>query len=51
MTRWKVAAEKAMEIYSPGSGKQNFTRSYRQGSLYDETPLIGNVFIAVLKDT
>ncbi|XP_073996356.1 rhotekin-like isoform X3 [Rhodnius prolixus] len=38
--RWKVAAEKAMEIYSPGSGKQNFTRSYRQGSLYDETPLI-----------
>jgi len=38
--RWKEAAEKEMEIYTPGSGKQNFTRSYRQGSLYDETPLI-----------
>lgn len=38
--RWKSAAETSMEIYTPGSGKQNFIRSYRQGSLYDETPII-----------
>lgn len=30
-----------MEIYTPGSGRQIFTRQLRQGSLYDETPLIG----------
>ncbi|KAL1122872.1 hypothetical protein AAG570_003198 [Ranatra chinensis] len=40
--RWKIAAEKAMEIYTPGSGKQNFGRQTRQGSLYDETPLIAD---------
>lgn len=41
--RWKGAAEKTMEIYSPGSGRQLFTRPLRQGSLYDETPLIETV--------
>ncbi|KAG8247410.1 septin cytoskeleton organization [Homalodisca vitripennis] len=38
--RWKGAAEKTMEIYSPGSGRQLFSRPLRQGSLYDEIPLI-----------
>ncbi|XP_014241237.1 rhotekin-like isoform X2 [Cimex lectularius] len=38
--RWKIAAEKVMDIYTPGTGKNNFQRTYRQGSLYDETPLI-----------
>ncbi|XP_046386842.1 rhotekin-like isoform X2 [Ischnura elegans] len=38
--RWKQAAEKIMEIQSPGSTKNSFLREIRQRSLYDETPLI-----------
>ncbi|XP_071449463.1 rhotekin-like isoform X2 [Hetaerina americana] len=38
--RWKHAAEKIMEIQSPGSTKNSFLREIRQRSLYDETPLI-----------
>uniref|UniRef100_A0A1B6DHW7 PH domain-containing protein n=1 Tax=Clastoptera arizonana TaxID=38151 RepID=A0A1B6DHW7_9HEMI len=38
--RWKKAAEKVMEIYTPGTGKHAFQRPLRQGSLYDETPII-----------
>uniref|UniRef100_A0A0A9ZDX0 Rhotekin n=1 Tax=Lygus hesperus TaxID=30085 RepID=A0A0A9ZDX0_LYGHE len=38
--RWKGAAEKVMEIYTPGAAKNSFQKTYRQGSLYDETPLI-----------
>ncbi|XP_075223441.1 rhotekin-like isoform X2 [Lycorma delicatula] len=41
--RWKGAAEQVMEIQTPGSGRQVFTRPIRQGSLYDETPLIESV--------
>jgi hypothetical protein len=41
--RWKHAAEKVMEIPSPGSARHSFTRQLRGGSLYDETPLIGTV--------
>nr|CAD7459246.1 unnamed protein product [Timema tahoe] len=41
--RWKHAAEKIMEIQSPGSTRHSFTRGLRQGSLYDETPLIESV--------
>lgn len=37
--RWKHAAEKIMEIHSPGSSRNSFLREMRQGSLYDETPL------------
>ncbi|XP_066909747.1 rhotekin isoform X3 [Halyomorpha halys] len=52
--RWKSAAETNMEIYSPGSGKQNFVRSHRQGSLYDETPIIdtgrGTEYRATVQD-
>lgn len=41
--RWKHAAEKIMEIQSPGSTRHSFTRQLRGGSLYDETPLIGMI--------
>ncbi|XP_069705003.1 rhotekin-like isoform X2 [Periplaneta americana] len=41
--RWKHAAEKIMEIQSPGSARHSFTRQLRGGSLYDETPLIESV--------
>lgn len=41
--RWKNAAEKVMEIHTPGSGRQIFMRQLRQGSLYDETPLIETI--------
>nr|CAD7401166.1 unnamed protein product [Timema cristinae] len=41
--RWKHAAEKIMEIQSPDSTRHSFTRGLRQGSLYDETPLIESV--------
>ncbi|KAK7792094.1 hypothetical protein R5R35_010717 [Gryllus longicercus] len=41
--RWKHAAENVMEIQSPGSTRHSFTRQLRQGSLYDETPLIESV--------
>ncbi|KAE8752968.1 hypothetical protein FOCC_FOCC000314 [Frankliniella occidentalis] len=40
--RWKQAALERMEIQSPGSNR-NFVRQLRQGSLYDETPLIESV--------
>ncbi|XP_034233900.1 rhotekin-like isoform X1 [Thrips palmi] len=40
--RWKQAALEKMEIQSPGSNR-NFVRQLRQGSLYDETPLIESV--------
>jgi len=43
--RWKHAAEKVMEIPSPGSARHSFTRPLRGGSLYDETPLIGTVTV------
>jgi hypothetical protein len=43
--RWKHAAEKVMEIPSPGSARHSFTRPLRGGSLYDETPLIGTVIV------
>lgn len=41
--RWKHAAEKVMEIQSPGSARHSFTRQPRGGSLYDETPLIESI--------
>ncbi|KAJ4439216.1 hypothetical protein ANN_07335 [Periplaneta americana] len=41
--KWKHAAEKIMEIQSPGSARHSFTRQLRGGSLYDETPLIESV--------
>lgn len=41
--RWRHAAEKIMEIPTPGSSRHSFTRQIRQGSLYDETPLIESV--------
>lgn len=41
--RWKHAAEKVMEIPSPGSARHSFTRPLRGGSLYDETPLIESI--------
>ncbi|XP_066991671.1 rhotekin isoform X2 [Anabrus simplex] len=41
--RWKHAAEKLMDIPSPGTTRHSFTRQLRQGSLYDETPLIETV--------
>ncbi|XP_046981351.1 rhotekin-like isoform X1 [Schistocerca americana] len=41
--RWRHAAEKLMEIPSPGSTRHSFARQLRQGSLYDETPLIESV--------
>lgn len=39
--KWKHTAENVMEIQSPGNSRHSFTRQLRQGSLYDETPLIG----------
>lgn len=45
--RWKQAALERMEIQSPGSNR-NFVRQLRQGSLYDETPLIGKCLIELL---
>ncbi|KAG8224331.1 hypothetical protein J437_LFUL004287 [Ladona fulva] len=45
--RWKHAAEKIMEIQSPGSSRNSFLREMRQGSLYDETPLIENIHTEV----
>lgn len=46
---WKQAALDRMEIQSPGANR-NFVRQLRQGSLYDETPLIGmySIIFAVL---
>ncbi|XP_063231198.1 rhotekin-like isoform X2 [Bacillus rossius redtenbacheri] len=41
--RWRHAAEKIMDIQTPGSTRHSFTRGLRQGSLYDETPLIESV--------
>ncbi|XP_049947434.1 uncharacterized protein LOC126455673 [Schistocerca serialis cubense] len=41
--RWRHAAEKLMEIPSSGSTRHSFARQLRQGSLYDETPLIESV--------
>ncbi|KAJ8876205.1 hypothetical protein PR048_024115 [Dryococelus australis] len=41
--RWRHAAEKIMDIQTPGSARHSFTRGLRQGSLYDETPLIESV--------
>ncbi|RZF45070.1 hypothetical protein LSTR_LSTR002031 [Laodelphax striatellus] len=41
--RWRLAAERVMEIQTPGTGKHSFTKPFRQGSLYDETPLIETI--------
>lgn len=42
--RWKHAAENVMDIQTPGNLRHSFaTKGLRQGSLYDETPLIGKV--------
>ncbi|XP_039282023.1 rhotekin isoform X2 [Nilaparvata lugens] len=41
--RWRLAAERVMEIQTPGAGKNSFTKPFRQGSLYDETPLIETI--------
>lgn len=38
---WKHSAEDVMHIQTPGTQRNSFNRSIRQGSLYDETPLIG----------
>lgn len=41
--RWKHTAENVMDIQTPGNARLSFAnRTMRQGSLYDETPLIGN---------
>ncbi|XP_059474461.1 rhotekin-like isoform X2 [Neocloeon triangulifer] len=42
--RWRKASERLMDIPSPGSSRQSFMSTCsRQGSLYDQTPLIENV--------
>lgn len=39
---WKQTAENVMDIQTPGNVRHSFTqKGIRQGSLYDETPLIG----------
>lgn len=39
--RWKHTAENVMDVQAPGNARHSFTKQLRQGSLYDETPLIG----------
>lgn len=39
--RWRHAAEQCLGVMSPGSVRNSFAKGVRQGSLYDQTPLIG----------
>lgn len=39
--RWRNAAENCLDVLSPGSIRNSFTKGFRQGSLYDQTPIIG----------
>ncbi|GLV43728.1 hypothetical protein CBL_06948 [Carabus blaptoides fortunei] len=41
--RWKHTAENVMDVQTPGTARHSFTKQLRQGSLYDETPLIESV--------
>lgn len=40
-SRWKRAAEVVQRVSSIDSTRNSFISNKRQGSLYDETPLIG----------
>lgn len=41
--RWKKAAENVMEVQLLETNRHSFVKPERQGSLYDETPLFGNM--------
>lgn len=42
-SRWKRAAEAIQRVSSIESTRNSFISNKRQGSLYDETPLIGKI--------
>ncbi|EEB18364.1 rhotekin, putative [Pediculus humanus corporis] len=39
--RWRYAAENCLDVLSPESIRNSFMKGFRQGSLYDQTPIIG----------
>lgn len=42
--RWRNAAENCLSVMTPGSIRNSFLKGFRQGSLYDQTPIIGEYF-------
>ncbi|KAK6639049.1 hypothetical protein RUM43_007319 [Polyplax serrata] len=41
--RWRQAAESCLDVLTPGLLRNSFMKGFRQGSLYDQTPIIESV--------